>query len=336
MKYDLAVVIPVYNESRIIQAALSNFAHKAPKKTVFIIVDNNSTDNTVVHIETWIQTNPDNPVVLLHEHTPGALYARSKGLMAAKDTARWIISSDADCTPMKGFYADTRNFFLNNPAQILAGHPQHEAPVRLLKHLYLHDLMSKIAEFERIERSIFGPLFFGGYFGIRSQDVTNELFNLAPLPDYSEPTIYWSKHCYYAGYQFALSQNNIQTSSRRFWNDPDGFIRLDRSNKVRGILPPKKTQIALMTRLHARQSELILIRKRKFSRRLLMLGLDAIFFERRIQHTKQVDTTIHTFAEFIRKPARYVRQFADLTYQQAGEKFYDRCEKPVLQALKNV
>jgi glycosyltransferase involved in cell wall biosynthesis len=317
MMYDVAIIIPTYNEVTLIEGALNAFVKAVHANALYVVVDNNSHDGTVNAVERWRKKNPVFPLVLLHEKKRGSSYARRKGLFYAKNKASTLISTDADCRPLPGFHQNIRKFITNNHVDILVGYQQHDASVRLLKQIYLPKIMQTIAWMEKTEVRFFGPFFFGGFFGIKSDKLTHKIFSISNLALPHEPSVVWSKHCYYFGYTFSYSQKTMRTSSRRFWSDPYGFISLQHSKAVRSLLPNQKNKIKILEKLRGREAEFIDIRMRLFGQRILLLLLDAIFYEKTVKNKTIISTTIKRTCLSLGISSSYYKNLGHYTFQKA-------------------
>ncbi|HWY78786.1 MAG TPA: glycosyltransferase family A protein [Candidatus Sulfotelmatobacter sp.] len=83
----VSVVIPVYNEERYLGACLDSLMKQSIKADEIIIVDNNSTDNTVEIAQKY-------PVKIIHEKKQGIIPTRNYGFNEAKYEI--IARTDAD------------------------------------------------------------------------------------------------------------------------------------------------------------------------------------------------------------------------------------------------
>lgn len=93
---DLTIVIPVYNREKIVSATLNCVAAQTYRPLNLILVDNNSTDDSLQVLRDFKEANqaPDFRITVLQETTPGACAARNCGLLAAK--SEWIMFFDSD------------------------------------------------------------------------------------------------------------------------------------------------------------------------------------------------------------------------------------------------
>jgi glycosyltransferase involved in cell wall biosynthesis len=95
----VSVLIPAYNESRYILAALTAVVSQQYPCFEVIVVDNRSNDNTALLAEQFISSNRDLgiPMRLLHQSEQGTNHAREMGRLAAH--GQIIAQMDADCVP---------------------------------------------------------------------------------------------------------------------------------------------------------------------------------------------------------------------------------------------
>ncbi|WP_405810498.1 glycosyltransferase [Streptomyces sp. NBC_00210] len=111
----LSVVLPVYNEAENLPAVLSSLheqrgAHGPLDKTLYeiVLVDNNSTDDTVKIAHRFAADHPDLAIHVVPEHEQGVACARKKGMDFASVRSRrrgrraaeerfYLVSTDADC-----------------------------------------------------------------------------------------------------------------------------------------------------------------------------------------------------------------------------------------------
>lgn len=114
-----SIILPVYNEAATIQRALESFFHQRHrsnnepvKKQLYeiIIVDNNSSDNTIPLVREFQQANPEMNIIIQHEPRQGVAWARKSGMelailrsrdrdaaLHAQDNDYYLFSADADC-----------------------------------------------------------------------------------------------------------------------------------------------------------------------------------------------------------------------------------------------
>jgi glycosyltransferase involved in cell wall biosynthesis len=92
----LTVVIPVYNRPELITRTMDSIVAQTYRPFDVIIVDNNSTDNTLEVVTRLAQKYSDDSLKIrvLQEATPGATAARNRGLSESK--TQWTLFFDSD------------------------------------------------------------------------------------------------------------------------------------------------------------------------------------------------------------------------------------------------
>jgi len=89
----VSIIIPCYNVERYIEECLESVYLQTYRPIEVIAVDNNSTDNTLLHLQ-QVKKEKYNDLIILVEPNKGAPSARNKGLSVAK--GEWIQFLDAD------------------------------------------------------------------------------------------------------------------------------------------------------------------------------------------------------------------------------------------------
>lgn len=117
MKSDtgISIIIPVYNRAKVVGRTLASVAAQTYRPINLILVDNNSTDESLAVLQKWATDNIDNDfnITLLQELKPGATAARNCGLSAATTPYVMFFDSDDTMSPrlvesiMKCFTSDT-------------------------------------------------------------------------------------------------------------------------------------------------------------------------------------------------------------------------------------
>lgn len=92
----VSVVVPVFNRQDLVIRCLDSIFAQTYRPIDLIIVDNNSTDNTVPAVKEWMKTHNDSDfrISLLEETFPGAAAARQRGLEAVKTDKILFFDSD--------------------------------------------------------------------------------------------------------------------------------------------------------------------------------------------------------------------------------------------------
>jgi len=335
MNFDIALVVPDFNEAKRITATLTNFAKNANGRVLFVLVDNGSTDSSTSLIRKWQKNNPSHSLTLLTCQRRGALYARRKGMDHAKNKVDVIVSTDADNHLADDFYKNVRTRFVSKKGDILRGHVKYEPHIRLLKQLYLPSRMKQIAWQEAIEEQLFGKFFFGGYFGVRSsliQDLSFPVRNV-PMPD--EGTIFWSRHCWYQGFSFVESNSDMTSSNRRFWSYSNNNTFGSRSIPIRDDVTSKQKQIDIFKK--ARLDEPLMIERGNvyFTKRQLLFLLDAALFSKKIPKGKRINNAIEKGCEFFKIRKRPLMETTELSFQSAKKNMLKNNMSGALRIVRN-
>lgn len=102
----ISVIIPVYNEEKVIGKCLESLIRQTLKQKEIIVVDDGSTDKTLkeIGIATARRGGPRNDVVVLRQEHKGAGAARNLGVKHA--TGKILVFVDADMIFSRTFLAD--------------------------------------------------------------------------------------------------------------------------------------------------------------------------------------------------------------------------------------
>lgn len=112
----VSVVIPAYNEEKYIKTCLDSLMKQKVLADEIIIVDNNSTDNTVQIAEKY-------PVRIVHEKKQGMIPARNRGFDEAKYDI--IARTDADTILPTNWIKKIKTAFEKNDIIALSGPVQY-------------------------------------------------------------------------------------------------------------------------------------------------------------------------------------------------------------------
>jgi glycosyltransferase involved in cell wall biosynthesis len=96
----ISVIIPCYNCVNFIDRAVSSVFSQKIKNYEIILIDNNSTDQTLVKLH-LLQENYPNLITVLTEQKKGAPAARNKGLLVAKGEFIQFLDADDELQPEK-------------------------------------------------------------------------------------------------------------------------------------------------------------------------------------------------------------------------------------------
>lgn len=93
------MVIPVYNRAGVVRRTLNSIAAQTLLPARLIMVDNNSTDNSVEVVKSWLSDHNEIDSILLSQPTPGAAAARNAGLEAVETDFTMFFDSDDEMLP---------------------------------------------------------------------------------------------------------------------------------------------------------------------------------------------------------------------------------------------
>lgn len=97
---DFYVVVPLYNEEKMIGKMLESLVSQSDRTFKLILVDNNSTDQSAAIIQKFIADHPDFAIECIRENQKGTGAAADTGFRHAIDRgAKYIARTDADCLP---------------------------------------------------------------------------------------------------------------------------------------------------------------------------------------------------------------------------------------------
>lgn len=92
----ISIIIPVYNRAEVVKTTLNSVANQSLRPLDVILVDNNSTDNTLNVLNEWKKQteSSDFKITILSENKPGAASARNRGLKEAETPYTMFFDSD--------------------------------------------------------------------------------------------------------------------------------------------------------------------------------------------------------------------------------------------------
>ena len=117
----LTIVIPVYNRATIVERTLASVAAQTLRPLAVVLVDNNSTADTLAVLHRWADTHfaPDFAVVVIIAPRPGAANARNAGL--ARVATPWTMFFDSDDIMLPDHCASALATADANPAAQIVG-----------------------------------------------------------------------------------------------------------------------------------------------------------------------------------------------------------------------
>ena len=121
MKSEISIVIPVYNRAHTLGHTLASIEKQHVWPDEVILVDNNSTDESVDIMTAWQQRQATHGrrVTIAHQPRQGAAAARNMGLSMV--TTRYVMFFDSDDEMLPNHVADFARAFAANPGAQIAG-----------------------------------------------------------------------------------------------------------------------------------------------------------------------------------------------------------------------
>lgn len=114
---EITALTIVYNGERYIRQAIDSILNQTYSNFEYILVDNNSTDNTPNILRNYAQK--DERIKIVKEYKQGGIYAYNAGIRAAKGD--WIAVLDADDIALPNRLECQLSFVKKNPAVVLVG-----------------------------------------------------------------------------------------------------------------------------------------------------------------------------------------------------------------------
>lgn len=147
----VSVVIPAYNEEKYIEACLKSLINQTEMPDEIIVVDNNSTDQTVDIVKKFSQ------IKLLHEHKQGITPTRNKGFNAAQSEI--IARTDADTRVPKTWIKKIKKHFQDESIVGIAGPAKFEGMDSMRTRAYWQSEVLFFRSFQRMfhHDALFGP-----------------------------------------------------------------------------------------------------------------------------------------------------------------------------------
>ena len=115
----LSVIMPVKNAMATLNATLASLAALRPAPLEILLVDNGSTDGSLLRLAAFARMMPPGRVRVLQEATPGAAAARNRGAASAQGTL--LAFTDADCQPASDWIGQIAQAFTDPTTAAVAG-----------------------------------------------------------------------------------------------------------------------------------------------------------------------------------------------------------------------
>lgn len=213
----LSIVIPVYNEQHHLKACLDAIKLQSDKPFEVLVVDNNSTDQTVDIARSYAF------VKLLHAKKQGVVHARNTGFDTAKGEI--IGRIDADTIVPTNWVATVTKAFSNQRIAALTGPvAYYDMPLpavnRRIDHFFRSVMNTRMDEF---------PFLYGSNMAIR-RDVWREVGMGTCKTKSIHEDLDLAVHVQEAGYGILYRPDMLATVSARRWDDT--FANFSRYQKM--------------------------------------------------------------------------------------------------------
>ena len=127
----LSIVIPVYNEGRYLKSCLDSIAKQTVKPDEVIVVDNNSTDNSLDIARQY------GFVKILHEKRQHQVFAQATGFNAAKSDILGRIDGDS-ILPEEWVYKTKKAFEDKDVVAVTVGADPYDVPLKWISVAIFH------------------------------------------------------------------------------------------------------------------------------------------------------------------------------------------------------
>ena len=214
----LSVVIPVYNEEKYLRKCLESLMRQSVKPDEILIVDNNSTDNTVAIAKEY-------PVKVIHEKKQGITPARNKGFNEAHSDI--IARTDADTILPTNWVKRIKKSFANEQIVGVSGPAAFYDLPTIMKKTRLQTKnasLKLIIVYNSIVRQILKHnCLYGPNFAIR-KSAWDKIKNSVCMDDTKvHEDIDLAMHIAALGKIKFLQSLSVKTSARR-WKKPEAYI----------------------------------------------------------------------------------------------------------------
>jgi len=208
----ITVIVPVYNEEKLIRGCLDSLIQQNSLPEEFVLVDNNSTDRSPEILQAFKDDHPDLKIKLIHETRKGCAWAREAGWRVAAGEV--IVHVDADMTFLPGWMKTIRGILAANPdLGAFGGVYVFENPPFLIGAMQW--LFNEV--YNPLVQAFKGfPYLIGGNLVIR-REILEKMNGYADKPDNQLEDYYFSEQAHRLGYKLRyIPSLRVYHSLRRY------------------------------------------------------------------------------------------------------------------------
>ena len=205
-KLTLSIVIPAYNEEGYLKACLESIAQQTVKPDEVVVVDNNSTDDTIEVARSY------KGVRIIREATQGVFYASTRGFRESKGDV--IARIDADSILPSDWSAKVLNDFFDENVVASTG-PVNYYDMPMPKHNYWFDHIMRKFVYKYSPQT---PFLYGSNMAVRKSAWQQVAEGLCTDRDIHED-IDLAVHLYLKGLKIKYNKDLLSGASGRRYND---------------------------------------------------------------------------------------------------------------------
>ncbi len=220
--YKITVLIPAFNEEKLIERCIDSVARQDPLPYEIMVVDNASTDRTAEIVQRYIDSHPKINVKMIYETKKGCPAAREAGWRASGGDV--IIHIDADEIVPPGWLARVHATLVRDPELgAIGGAVRFEnAPF----HIWLIQVLYNTLYPRIIQWSKGFPYLTGGM-TICKREILERMNGFADRPDTELEDYYFSRKAHALGYKLRYIRSIYAIHSLRRYESGGlaGFLK---------------------------------------------------------------------------------------------------------------
>lgn len=208
----ITVIVPTFNEEKLIRACLESLIAQVPQPDEILVVDNNSTDSTQEIVKAVIAENPDTNINLTFETKQGCIAAREHAWRVAQGDV--IVHVDADENFPPGWMARIHELLETHPDVDAFGGVirfENAPPIIWLTQV----LYNRIYPYS--QKLVKGFPYLCGGMTVVKRHVLEAMNGYADVPDDQLEDYYLSRRAYELGYKLYYTPSLwVNHSLRRY------------------------------------------------------------------------------------------------------------------------